>query len=50
LRRMGDRHTNLRSPFRAGVYLLANLVSRREIYRKQERILGQAQPLVQAGT
>ncbi len=50
MRRLGDRRTNLRSPFRAGVYLLANLVSRREIYRKQDRILGQAQSLVQAQT
>jgi len=45
LRRMIDRRTNLRSPFRAGVYLLANLVSRREIYRKQQRELGQSQSL-----
>ena len=45
LRRMIDRRTNLRSPFRAGVYLLANLVSRREIYRKQQRELGQSQAL-----
>jgi radical SAM superfamily enzyme YgiQ (UPF0313 family) len=42
LRRMFDYRTNIRSPFRAGVYLLANLVSRREIYRKQQRELGQA--------
>jgi radical SAM superfamily enzyme YgiQ (UPF0313 family) len=44
LRRMIDRRTNIRSPFRAGVYLLANLVSRREIYRKQQRELGQSTP------
>jgi len=43
LRRMFDHLTNLRSPFRAGVYLLANMVSRREIYRKQRRELGQSQ-------
>ncbi len=43
LRRMFDHRTNLRSPFRAGVYLLANMVSRREIYRKQRRELGQSQ-------
>lgn len=42
LRRMFDYRTNIRSPFRAGVYLLANMVSRREIYRKQRRELGQS--------
>jgi radical SAM superfamily enzyme YgiQ (UPF0313 family) len=53
LRRLFDRQTNMRSPFRAGVYLLANLVSRREIYSKQKRALGQAQlsaePLARSG-
>jgi len=44
LRRMNDRRTNMRSPYRAGIYLLANLVSRREIYRKQKRALGQTRP------
>ena len=44
LRRLGDRRTNMRSPFRAAVFLLANLVSRREIYRKQRRKLGQSLP------
>ena len=44
-RRISDRRTNSRSPFRAAVYLLANLISRREIYRKQRRKLGQAHPL-----
>jgi radical SAM superfamily enzyme YgiQ (UPF0313 family) len=38
--RLGDRRTNSRTPFRAGVYLLSNFVSRREIYRKQKRTLG----------
>lgn len=38
--RLGDRRTNSRTPFRAGVYLLSNFVSRREIYRKQKRALG----------
>jgi len=40
--RMFDLQTNLRSPFRAGIYLLANLISRREIYSKQSRSLGAA--------
>jgi radical SAM superfamily enzyme YgiQ (UPF0313 family) len=40
--RLGDRRTNIRTPFRAGVFLLSNLVSRREIYRKQKRALGSA--------
>jgi len=40
LHRIGDRRTNLRSPLRAGVFLLSNYVSRREIYRKQKRALG----------
>jgi hypothetical protein len=40
--RLFDLRTNLRSPFRAGIYLLANLISRREIYSKQNRTLGAA--------
>lgn len=40
LRRMIDLRTNLRSPYRAGIYLLANLISRREIHSKQSRTLG----------
>ena len=44
LRRMNDRRTNIRSPYRAGIYLLANLVSQREIYMKQKRALGQTRP------
>lgn len=44
LRRMIDLRTNLRSPYRAGIYLLANLISRREIHSKQSRTLG-ASPL-----
>ena len=39
--RMTAWRTNTRSPYRAGVYMFANLVSRREIYRKQQRELGQ---------
>lgn len=44
MRRMTDRRTNCRSPYRAGIYLLANLISRREIYRKQSRVLGSSTP------
>ncbi len=32
--------TNLRSPYRFGIYLLSNLISKREILRKQDRQLG----------
>ena len=32
--------TNLRSPYRFGIYLLSNLISKREILRKQNRQLG----------
>jgi radical SAM superfamily enzyme YgiQ (UPF0313 family) len=38
--RMLDLRANCRTPFRAGVYLAANLMSRREILRKQGRRLG----------
>ena len=38
--RLFDRHANFRSPYRAGIYLVANLISRREIYSKQSRPLG----------
>ncbi len=47
VKRLNDRRTNLRSPFRAGLFLLANYISRREIYKKQNRALGQAEPLDQ---
>ncbi len=40
LRRMLDARANCRSPYRAGIYLAANLTSRREIHRKQGRKLG----------
>jgi radical SAM superfamily enzyme YgiQ (UPF0313 family) len=40
--RMFELQTNLRSPFRLGIYLLANLISRREIHTKQSRPLGAA--------
>lgn len=40
LRRMFDLRTNCRSPYRAGIFLIANLISRREIHNKQSRSLG----------
>jgi radical SAM superfamily enzyme YgiQ (UPF0313 family) len=40
LQRMTDWRTNVRSPYRAGFYLLANYISRQEIHRKQNRTLG----------
>lgn len=43
--RMFDGRTNARSPFRLGVYLLSNLISRREIRAKQARPLGAPVPL-----
>ena len=47
-RRLTDIRTNMRSPYRAGLYLLANSISRREIYRKQSRALGAGPALPQA--
>ncbi len=44
-RRALDWRTNCRSPGRLGVYLLGNLVSRREIFRKQGLALGDDGPL-----
>jgi radical SAM superfamily enzyme YgiQ (UPF0313 family) len=43
LRRALDARTNLRSPQRLGIYLAANLVTRREIHAKQGRRLGAAE-------
>jgi hypothetical protein len=37
--------TNLRTPFRLGVYLLSNLISKREILAKQGRRLGSSAAL-----
>ena len=45
LRRAFDRRTNFRSPHRLGIYLLSNLISRREIHRKQNTTLGGPTPL-----
>ena len=39
-RRLLDVRANLRTPYRAGIYLFANLLSRREIHSKQSRSLG----------
>jgi radical SAM superfamily enzyme YgiQ (UPF0313 family) len=38
--RLFDTRTNMRTPYRAGIYLTANLISRREILSKQSRALG----------
>jgi radical SAM superfamily enzyme YgiQ (UPF0313 family) len=40
VRRLFDLRTNLRSPYRAWIYLLSNLISRREIHSKQGMPLG----------
>jgi radical SAM superfamily enzyme YgiQ (UPF0313 family) len=42
MHRLFDARTNLRTPYRAGIFLMANLVSRREIHSKQSRKLGAA--------
>jgi radical SAM superfamily enzyme YgiQ (UPF0313 family) len=47
-RRALDRRANCRSPYRLGVYLLSNLISRREIHRKQGLPLGDGTPLALA--
>ncbi len=44
-RRAWAPRTNLRSPYRAGIYLLSNLISKREILRKQDRQLGSSDEL-----
>jgi radical SAM superfamily enzyme YgiQ (UPF0313 family) len=44
-RRALARRTNLRSPLRLGIYLLSNLISKREILSKQGRRLGSSAPL-----
>ena len=36
----------MRDPFRAGFYLLSNLISRREIHAKQDSTLGGDAPLI----
>jgi radical SAM superfamily enzyme YgiQ (UPF0313 family) len=47
-RRLFEPNTNLRTPYRAGVYLMSNLISRREIHRKQGMQLGDSGPLTTA--
>lgn len=49
LRRALAPRTNLRSPYRLGVFALSNLISKREIRSKQDRSLGASQPLDPAG-
>jgi radical SAM superfamily enzyme YgiQ (UPF0313 family) len=46
-RRAFHTKTNCRSPYRLGLYLAANLISRREILRKQDRLLGENAALEQ---
>ena len=43
--RLLHRHTVLRSPRRVGIYLLSNVISRREIHAKQGISLGEPTPL-----
>jgi radical SAM superfamily enzyme YgiQ (UPF0313 family) len=45
LRRAWAPRTNLRSPYRFGLYLISNLISKREILTKQGRQLGSSAPL-----
>lgn len=45
-RRAFEFRTNFRDPYRLGVFLASNLISRREIHRKQGLPLGDADPLV----
>lgn len=45
LQRLVDFRTNCRTPIHLGAYLVSNLISRREIYRKQGFQLGSSQPL-----
>lgn len=49
LRRALDRRTTLRSPRHLAVYVLANVISRREIHAKQGRPLGAFAPSVTLG-
>jgi radical SAM superfamily enzyme YgiQ (UPF0313 family) len=47
-RRALNFKANCRDPYRLGLYLISNLVSRREIYRKQGRELGETSfPLIE---
>jgi radical SAM superfamily enzyme YgiQ (UPF0313 family) len=45
LTRAIDFRTNCHSPFHLGAYLVSNLISRREIYRKQGFLLGSSEAL-----
>ena len=47
-RRLGGG-PNLRSPYRMGLYLLSNLVTRKEIHAKQGIVLGESSSLPEAG-
>jgi radical SAM superfamily enzyme YgiQ (UPF0313 family) len=43
MKRAIDRRTHLRDPYRLGIYLLSNRISKREIHSKQGQRLGAAQ-------
>lgn len=45
-RRLIEPRTNMRTPYRVGIYLISNLVSRREIHKKQGRQLGASTPSI----
>jgi radical SAM superfamily enzyme YgiQ (UPF0313 family) len=45
LRRAMAPRTNIRTPYRLGIYLLSNAISRREIHRKQNLPLGGPEPI-----
>ncbi len=45
LRRAWDFRANLGTPYRAGLYFLSNIISRREIHAKQDSRLGAPGPL-----
>jgi radical SAM superfamily enzyme YgiQ (UPF0313 family) len=49
-RRALEPRANCRNGYNLGVFLLANLISRREIYRKQNRTLGAAVPMIERET
>ena len=49
LRRATGRSIHLTDPYRAGIYLMSNLISRREIRRKQSIRFGDESPLVSGG-
>jgi radical SAM superfamily enzyme YgiQ (UPF0313 family) len=49
-KRVLDFKTNCRDPYRLGLHLASNLVSRNEILRKQGRQLGEGRPAIQVSS